>query len=71
MIPVLMIYPYQIVVFLGILMILVMTSIVLASKRETRFHFLIWGAIIVFIPVVGAISYLIKYATDKKKVVNS
>lgn len=62
----LMIYPYQIIILLSILFVIFMSALVLASKNETRFHFLIWAAIIIFIPFFGAVSYLIKHFTDKK-----
>lgn len=66
MIHFLMISAYQIIILLSILLVIFVSALVLASKNETRFHFLIWAAIIIFIPFVGAVSYLIKHFTDKK-----
>ena len=37
----LMIYPYQIIAFLALLLITVISALIIASKNETRFHFLI------------------------------
>jgi len=73
MIHTLMIYPFQIIAFLALLLVTVVSALVLASKNETRFHFLIWAGVILLFPFIGAISYLIKHFSGKKmaeKVVN-
>ncbi|MCG1035064.1 hypothetical protein [Polaribacter sargassicola] len=56
----------QIILFLIVLLGLVITSLVFASKNENNIRFLIWGAIILFVPFVGAVAYLIKHYTSKK-----
>jgi len=66
-----MISPIQIILFLSLLIVLVITTLVLASKNEIRFNFLIWALLIVFIPFIGSISYLIKYYTLNTKTNNS
>jgi len=65
-----MVSPLQIVAFIIILASLVVSSLVLASKNETKFNFLIWALIIIFIPFVGGISYLIKFYTTQNRRVN-
>ena len=66
MIPSLFISPFQIITFLALLLITVVSALVLASKNETRFHFLIWAGVILLFHFLGAISYLIKHFTSKK-----
>lgn len=66
MIPTLFISPFQIITFLIVFLTTVISALVLASKNETRFHFLIWAGVILFFPFIGAISYLIKHFTSKK-----
>ena len=67
----LLLYPIQIIVFITLNVLLVITSLVLAAKNEIRFHFLIWTLLIVFLPLLGGISYLIKYYTLNTKTNNS
>lgn len=62
----LMIYPYQIIAFLALLLITVISALIIASKNETRFHFSIWAGVILLFHFLGAISYLIKHFTSKK-----
>ena len=66
----LMVSPIQIVAFVIILAALVITSLVIASKNETNFNFLIWALIIIFIPFIGGISYLIKFYTTHNRSAN-
>ena len=66
----LMVSPIQIVAFVIILAALVITSLVIASKNETSFNFLIWALIIIFIPFVEGISYLIKFYTTQNRRAN-
>lgn len=63
----LFISPIQIFAFLIILLLLIVLSLILASKEEKSFHFLIWSAIIIFLPFVGSLSYLLKYYSSKQK----
>lgn len=63
----LMIYPIQIIFFLLFLIGLTLTALVMASKNETNFHFLIWAAIIIFLPFFGSISYILKFYSSRKK----
>ncbi len=62
----LMINPIQIVFFLGLLITIIISSLVLASKHEERLNFLIWVLLILFLPYIGGISYLIKHFTSRK-----
>ncbi|SHM92018.1 hypothetical protein [Polaribacter sp. KT 15] len=56
------------IVIFGLLLILVITALVLASKSESNLRFLIWGAIILFVPFLGAIACIINYYATKNKV---
>ena len=62
----LLVSPKQIILFLVAMIMLVVFSLVIASKNENNKRFLIWGAIILFFPFFGALSYLIKHYTSKK-----
>ena len=64
----LMIYPNQIIIFLLILIGLTITALVMASKKKTNFHFLIWSVIIIFLPFLGSLSYILKFLTSKKEI---
>ena len=55
-------------IFVGLLLILVITALVLAAKSESNLRFLIWGAIILFVPFLGAIACIINYYATKNKV---
>ncbi|REE08385.1 hypothetical protein DFQ09_10764 [Winogradskyella pacifica] len=59
-----MISPFQIIVLLLIFVSIIITSLVLASKNESTFKFLIWVAIILCLPFIGSASYLIKHYTS-------
>ncbi len=67
----LMISPFQVIVFLLMFVSLIITSLVLASKNEIRFNFLVWSLIILFVPFLGSISYLIKHYTSSKTKTNN
>lgn len=64
----LMISAFQITLFLVLLLILVAFALVLASKEKDNIRFLIWGAIILFIPFIGALACIINYYANKKGV---
>ena len=51
----LMINPYQILTLLILLLLLVVFAFFLASKNKSNTRFLLWGAIILFVPFVGAL----------------
>ena len=54
-----------------LLVVMIITSLVLASKNESTFKFLIWVAIILGLPSIGSASYLIKhYALSQVKTNN-
>lgn len=55
-------------VIVGLVLILHITALVFASKSESNLRFLIWGAIILFIPFLGAIACIINYYATKNKV---
>ncbi|WP_299064461.1 hypothetical protein [uncultured Polaribacter sp.] len=55
-------------IFVGLLLILVITALVLAAKSESNLRFLIWGAIILFVPFLGAIACIINYYVTKNKI---
>lgn len=65
-----MIYPIQIILFLLVLIILAAIALVMASKKETNFHFLIWCAIIIFLPFFGSLSYILKFFTSRRRYKN-
>ena len=62
----LIIYPIQIIIFLLVFFILTGYALIMASKKETNFHFLIWAAIIIFLPFLGSLSYLLKFFTSRR-----
>ena len=64
----LMIYPYQIVIFIILLLFLVVFALFLASKNKSNTRFLLWGAIILFVPFVGALACIISYYAGKREV---
>jgi hypothetical protein len=61
-----MISPTQIILFLITYILLAGTALVMASKKETNFHFLIWTLIIIFLPFFGSLSYILKFYTSRK-----
>lgn len=61
-----MIHPYQIIIFSIILLSLVVTALVLASKSKSNTRFLIWGVFILFVPIIGALACILNYYTTKK-----
>lgn len=61
-----MISPTQIILFLMIYVFLTGTALVMASKKETNFHFIIWTLIIIFLPFLGSLSYILKFYTSRK-----
>ncbi|NRR91559.1 PLDc N-terminal domain-containing protein [Winogradskyella undariae] len=60
----LFISPMQIIFMGTLLVVMIITSLVLASKNESTFKFLIWVAIILGLPFIGSVSYLIKHYTS-------
>ena len=64
----LMLYPYQMILLLILLLSLVVTALFLASKNKSNTRFLIWGAIILCIPFIGALACIISYYAGKKEV---
>ena len=61
-----MINSTQIILFLTTYILLTGTALVMASKKETNFHFLIWILIIIFLPFFGSLSYILKFYTSRK-----
>ena len=64
----LMIYPYQILTFLILLLVLVVFAFFLASKNKSNTRFLLWGAIILFVPFVGALACIISHYAGKREI---
>tara|TARA_B110000503_G_scaffold107946_1_gene161296 strand:+ start:133 stop:339 length:207 start_codon:yes stop_codon:yes gene_type:complete len=64
----LMIYPYQILPFLILLLLLVVFAFFLASKNKSNTRFLLWGAIILFVPFVGALACIISHYAGKREI---
>jgi uncharacterized protein YqhQ len=48
-------------------LILGVFTIILASRKEIKFNFLIWVLLIVLLPFLGSITYLLKHLTTKKE----
>ena len=61
----LMIGPVSIIIFLIVLFALVVYSLFLASKSKSNGRFLVWGAIILFVPVIGALACIISHYSQK------
>jgi heme/copper-type cytochrome/quinol oxidase subunit 4 len=61
-----MISPIQIILFLITFILLTGTALIMASKKETNFQFLIWTLIIIFLPFFGSLSYILKFYTSRK-----
>ncbi|TXD49993.1 hypothetical protein [Polaribacter sp. IC073] len=64
----LILYSYQIILLLILLFSLVVTALFLASKNKSNTRFLIWGAIILCVPFIGALACIINYYIGKKEV---
>ena len=64
----LMINPYQILTFLILFLLLVVFAFFLASKNKSNMRFLLWGAIILFVPFVGALSCIISHYAGKREI---
>jgi len=64
----LMIWPYQILIFLGIVVALFFVSLFLIFKKEKEANFLVWLLLIVLLPVIGSVAYILKYFTTKNSV---
>ena len=62
----LLISPINIIMLLIILITFTVIALVLALKKETKFHFLIWATIIIFLPFFGSLSYFLKFFTSKR-----
>lgn len=62
----LMINPTQIIIFLVILLFLVVFSLFLASKSQSNTRFLLWGALILFVPFIGALVCIISYYSNRE-----
>lgn len=67
----LFLYPFQVVIMLTVLLILVVYALVLASKHKSNTRFLIWGAFILFVPFIGALACIISYYANKHKAVSA
>lgn len=62
----LLISAVQIVVLFVFLLIPVIYALILASREQNNMRFLIWGAIILFVPFLGALACIINYHLKKK-----
>jgi hypothetical protein len=68
LIAMLMMYPYQIVTSLTLLLLLDVFSFFLASKNKSNTRFLLWGAIILFVPFVGALICILSHYAGKREI---
>ncbi|WP_088324195.1 hypothetical protein [Polaribacter tangerinus] len=59
---------FQVIILIILLLALVITALVFASRSTSNLRFLIWGAVILFVPVVGALACIINYYTSDRKV---
>lgn len=66
-----LISPLQVISIATLLLVMITTSLVIASKNEHRFKFLIWAILIVVLPIIGSASYLIKHYTSKNTKTNN
>lgn len=60
----LVISPIEIVVAIAVLLLMFVAALFLSAKREKGWKFFVWFLIILFLPVIGPISYLIYYAAN-------
>ncbi|WP_299015088.1 hypothetical protein [uncultured Polaribacter sp.] len=56
----------QIVVLFFLLLIPVVYALILASREQHNMRFLIWGAIILFVPFLGALACILNYHLKKR-----
>lgn len=65
----LMLWPFQILTFLGLTVVLFLFSFSLIMRREKGADFFLWLLFIILIPILGSITYIMKYLTiDKRRV---
>lgn len=62
----LMISAFQVIVFLVLLLIPVIYALILASRAQDNWRFLIWGVLILLVPFLGALACIINYHSKKK-----
>ncbi|WP_411766339.1 PLDc N-terminal domain-containing protein [Winogradskyella sp. A3E31] len=67
MINYLFIGPYHIIAFVVLSLISFITSFILISKNENGIKFLVWAALILFMPIVGPLCYLINHFLYKNQ----
>jgi heme O synthase-like polyprenyltransferase len=60
-----MISSLTVLFILALLLILVVTALVLASKSKSNIRFLIWAAFILCIPFIGAGACILSYYTNR------
>ncbi|MDG1731286.1 MAG: hypothetical protein P8K68_05770 [Algibacter sp.] len=58
--------PIEIVIFGLLLVILYVTALYFLSKNVRGWRFFIWFLIVMFIPIAGAVSYLIYHTVDSR-----
>jgi hypothetical protein len=64
----LMISSLTVIFILGLLLLLVVTALVLASRSKSNMRFLIWAAFILCIPFIGAGACILSYYTNRNNI---
>jgi hypothetical protein len=62
---ILMISSLTVLFVLALLLVLVVTALVLASRSKSNVHFLIWATFILCIPFIGAGVCILSYYTNR------
>jgi len=59
--------PTEIILSLSFTIVLYVVSLFLASKKIKGWRFFIWVFIIIYIPIIGSITYLIYHLANMKR----
>lgn len=61
----LLITPLEIVIFTALTVVLYAISLFLMSKHVKGWRFFVWLLIIIFMPIIGSVSYIIYYLVNR------
>ncbi|ADF54025.1 hypothetical protein ZPR_3715 [Zunongwangia profunda SM-A87] len=66
----LMIWPYQIVLFIVAILGLFLLAFTLLMRKEKKLNFFLWLILIIVIPIFGPLTYIANYFYIKKSSIN-